>query len=70
MKKTYQTPETEITAMESNEMIAASIQNVIGKDSSSETSFFKYGGGGTGPARAGENHLWEEEEGISGWDNL
>ena len=29
-----------------------------------------YGGGGNGPARAGENTLWDEEDDGSDWDQL
>ena len=29
-----------------------------------------YGGSGTGPARAGESNLWDDEEDDSNWDNL
>ena len=28
-----------------------------------------YGGGGSGPARAGENNLWDDDD-ESKWDNL
>ena len=29
-----------------------------------------YRGGGNGPARAGENHLWDEEDDDNDWDQL
>ena len=29
-----------------------------------------YGGGGNGPARAGENSLWDDEDDGSDWDQL
>ena len=31
---------------------------------------FGYGGGGSGPARAGESGLWDDEDGGSAWDQL
>ncbi len=29
-----------------------------------------YGGGGSGPARAGENNLWDDEDDDTDWDQL
>ena len=29
-----------------------------------------YRGSGNGPARAGENHLWDEEDDDNDWDQL
>ena len=29
-----------------------------------------YGGGGNGPARAGENNLWDDEDDDSDWNQL
>ncbi len=42
--------------------------NIEGK--SGETNIFGYGGGGSGPARAGESGLWDDEDGGSEWDQL
>ena len=69
MKKIYIQPEIWVEELKAESpLLANSITNVIGK-SGSET-IFGYGGGGSGPARAGENHLWDDEEYDSNWDNL
>jgi len=48
-------------------VIAATVIDIMGK-SGSET-IFGYGGGGSGPARAGENNLWDDDD-DSDWDQL
>ncbi len=68
MKKTYQQPTIEITAIVPTQVIAATVTNIIGM-SGSET-IFCYGGGGSDPARAGENHLWDDEDDDTDWDQL
>ena len=67
MKHAYQKPEIEITAIGPIEVIAATVRNIEGK--SGNETIIEYGGGGSGPARAGESKLWDEEE-DTGWDNL
>ena len=68
MKKTYQQPTIEITAIVPTQVIAATVTDIMGK-SGSET-IFGYGGGGSGPARAGVNHLWDVEDDDTDWDQL
>lgn len=67
MKETYQAPHIESTAIEPLQVIAATVKSIEGK--SGENTIFYYGGGGSGPARADENHLWDDD-GDSGWDQL
>ena len=40
------------------------VTNVTGNSS------IGYAGGGSGPARAGENHLWDDEDDDTDWDQL
>lgn len=56
--------------MESSQVLNDSdtLINIQGK-SGGET-IFGYGGGGNGPARSGENNLWDDEDNGSDWDNL
>ena len=68
MKKTYQQPEIEISAIVPIQVIAATVTDIIGK--SGENTIFGFGGGGSGPARAGENHLWDDEDDDTDWDQL
>lgn len=68
MKKTYQAPCIETTAIEPILMKNASIIDVKGMSSGEQ--IFGYGGGGNGPARSGESNLWDDEEDGSGWDDL
>ena len=70
MKKIYQAPCIETAEMESFQVLNGSdtLTNIQGK-SGGET-IFGYGGGGNGPARSGENNLWDDEDNGSDWDNL
>ena len=69
MKKIYIQPEIWVEELKAESpLLANSITNVIGK-SGSET-IFGYGGGGSGPARAGENHLWDDEGDDTDLDQL
>ena len=68
MKKTYQQSTIEITAIVPTQVIAATVTYIMGK-SGSET-IFGYGCGGSGPARAGVNHLWDDEDDDTDWDQL
>ena len=67
MKKTYIRPEIGIEKLDTESQLLATsnkqVTNVIG-------SGLGYGGGGSGPARAGENHLWDDDDDDSGWDQL
>ena len=49
-------------------LLVNSVTNIIGK--SGESTIFGFGGGSSGPARAGENHLWDDEDDDTSWDNL
>ena len=68
MKMTYQQPEIEISAIVPIQVIAATVTDIIGK--SGENTIFGFGGGGSGPARASENHLWDDEDDDTDWDQL
>ena len=68
MRKNYQKPEIWVEELKmENQVLAGSptrqVTNVTG-------SGISYGGGGSGSARAGENHLWDDEDDDSGWDQL
>ena len=68
MKKIYQQPEIWVDELKmENQVLANSplrqVTNVTGAG-------LGYGGGGNGPARAGESNLWDDEEDGSDWDNL
>ena len=67
MKKTYIQPEIWVEELDTESQLLATsneqVINVIG-------SGFGYGGGGSGTARAGENHLWDEEDDDNDWDQL
>ena len=68
MKMTYIQPEIWVEELDTvSQLLATSneqVINVIGYG-------IGYGGGGSGGARAGENHLWDDdEEEDSGWDDL
>lgn len=69
MKKNYQKPKiwVEELKMESPLLggsLINQVTNVIGNTS------IGYGGGGSGPARAGENSLWDDEEDESEWGHI
>ena len=49
-------------------LLVNSVTNIIGK--SGESTIFGFGGGSSGPARAGENHLWNDEDDDTDWDQL
>ena len=70
-KQTYKRPEIWVDKL-STECpllgLSRTVTNIEGK--SGETNIFGYGGGGSGPARAGENGLWDDEDGGSEWDQL
>ena len=68
MKKTYQQPEIETTAIVPTQVIAASVNGIIGK--SEGKTILDFGGGGSGPARAGDNAFWDDEDDDSSWGNL
>lgn len=57
-KKVYQQPRLQTTKVESqNQLLADSVTNVNGN------AGMKYGGGGTGAARAGEGgDVWDDDE--------
>lgn len=57
-KKVYQQPRLQTTKVESqNQFLADSVKSVSGN------SGMKYGGGGTGAARAGEGgDVWDDDE--------
>ena len=57
-KKVYQQPRLQTTKVESqNQLLAGSVKSVDGN------SGIKYGGGGTGAARAGEGgDVWDDAE--------
>ena len=50
------------------QVIAASVNGIIGK--SEGKTILDYGGGGSGPARAGDKAFWDDEDDDSSWDNL
>ncbi|MBP3228796.1 MAG: hypothetical protein J6M53_08475 [Bacteroidaceae bacterium] len=58
MKKTYQTPSTEITVLGLTQMLAASVTGTDGN------AGIGYGGGGSGPARTRQHSIWDND-----WSN-
>ena len=67
MKKTYIRPEIGVEELGvESQILADSPTNVI----TNVTGSFGYGGGGSGPARAGESRLWDEEDEDFEWDQL
>ncbi|MBP5387277.1 MAG: hypothetical protein J6Y97_07845 [Prevotella sp.] len=67
MKKTYQRPIIEATAIVPIQVIAATVNKIDAK-SGSEDINLEYGGGSSMDARAGESNLWDDEDHASGWD--
>ena len=68
MKKTYIRPgigveELKLESPLLGESLTKQVTNVTG-------SGISYGGGGSGSARAGENHLWNDEDDDTDWDQL
>ena len=64
MRKTYIQPDiwVEKLIMESPLLGESNkLTNVTGAD-------LRYAGGGSEAARVGENHLWDEENDVPGWD--
>lgn len=55
-------------SIEPIEVIAATIFNIEGM--SVEETIIGFGGGGNGPAKAGENCLWDDEDDGAVWDCL
>ena len=49
-------------------LLGNTITNIQGK--SGDANIFGYGGGGSGPARAGESGLWDDEDDGSAWDQM
>jgi hypothetical protein len=66
MKKNYQSPLVIELKAEACGLLTES--NVV--TSTGGNSGIGYGGGGNGPARAGENALWDDEDDGSDWDQL
>ena len=68
MKKIYIRPEIGVEELSAeSQILAGTATNVI----TNVTGSFGYGGGGSGPARAGDSHLWDDdEEDDSDWDRL
>lgn len=66
MKKTYLQPEIWVEELAFEGNIAQQVSNI-----KSQTGI-SYGGGGSGPAFAGDNHLWddEDEDEDNQWDHL
>ena len=67
MKKTYMQPEIWVEVLTVENPLLALSNEVT---STAGNSGIIYGGGGNGPARAGENSLWDDEDDGSDWDQL
>ena len=69
MKKTYMQPEIWVEELKAESQVLADsplnqVTNVTGNTN------IIYCGGGSGPARAGVYHLWDDEEDDTDWDQL
>ena len=60
MRKNYQKPEIWMEEIKMESPLLGSITKIEGK--SGNDIILNYEGGGSGPARAGESGLWDEEE--------
>ena len=69
MRSIYQRPEIQVEELKmESPLLGNSITNI--KTNLGESTL-RLGGGSNGGARAGESHLWDDdEEDDSGWDNL
>ena len=69
-KQAYLTPEIWVEELKTESPLL--VNSVTGIQTNLGTSTLGYGGGGSGPARAGENHLWDDENVDEGsnWDQL
>ena len=68
-KQTYKRPEIWVEGLEiESPLLTNTITDIQGK--SGGVTIFGYGGGGNGPARAGESGLWDDEDDGSAWDQL
>lgn len=68
-RQSYCKPEIWVEKLEiESPLLANTITDIKGVTGG--TTILGYGGGGNGPARSGENNLWDDEEEDSGWDNL
>ena len=67
MKKTYMQPEIWVEELGTECPLLGTSNKVT---STAGNSGIKYGGGASGPARAGENRLWDDEDDDSSWDQL
>ena len=67
MKKTYIRPSMGVEELKVESPllgVSNEVTNTAGNGG------FIYGGGGSGPARAGDNHLWDDEDDDNDWDQL
>ena len=69
MRKTYQRPEIWVEElMAENSLLGNTVSNI---QTNLGNSTLQLGGGSNGGARAGESHLWDDdEEDDSSWDTL
>ena len=69
MRKTYQRPEIWVEElMAENSLLGNTVSNI---QTNLGNSTLRLGGGSNGGARAGESHLWDDnEEDDSSWDTL
>lgn len=70
MKKTYQQPDIWVEELETAFLVMAGSPNPTNEvTKTAGNADINYGGGGAGPARAGESSLWDDTEDNSSWDN-
>ena len=67
MKKTYIQPTIWVDELGTECPLLGLSRTVTNTDGNGELI---YRGGGAGPARAGENDLWDDENDDSAWDQL
>ena len=67
MKKTYQKPEIWVEELKTESPLLGTSDSKVTKTAGNAE--IKYGGGGSGPARAGENSLWDDDD-DSGWGGM
>lgn len=69
MKEKYQRPEIKVEElMAENSLLGNNVSNIL---TNLGSSTLHLGGGTSGGARAGENHLWDDDEEYdSSWDTL
>ena len=66
MKEKYQRPEIKVEElMAENSLLGNTVSNI---QTNLGSSTLHFGGGSSDEARAGENHLWDDDDDDTDWD--